>query len=144
MADWHRMRAKYWPDMRGTSDRGKLLGTYILTCKHRVTEGLYYLPVGYIADDLGWTTSVAKKAIAELEERGFITYDHEAQVVLIPKALAYPDQVPKTENHIKGALKELAHVPPSPLQDRFLQIADEYAPLLAEAIRNYNPSASHG
>jgi hypothetical protein len=142
MSRYHLVAPKYWPDMRGLSRDAKLLGLYLLTCEHRNTEGLYYLPLAYMADDLEMSAKVLRKALVELEGRDFISYDESARVLFIHKALTYPSQQPKTDNQVRGAMNALADVPPSPLWDAFGMAAETYAPDLAKAIADHPPNGS--
>jgi len=134
VAQYHRVSPKYWPDMRDLSTSAKLLGLYILTCKHRSTEGLFHLPVAYAAEDMELSVAATRKALRELEAREFVSYDEKAQVLFIHKALTYPGQAPVSEKQVAGAMNALSHVPPSPLWDDFGIAAETHAPQLAEAL----------
>src|SRR5438128_2861858 len=109
-SEHYRVSPRYWSgDRSAWSDREKLLGLYLLTCPHRTTEGLYYLPKGYIGTDLGWTPRQIDEALATLLAVGFVKYDEAAQVVLLPKALKR--QRPTTVKQIAGAVRQLELVP---------------------------------
>ncbi|HWT25843.1 MAG TPA: hypothetical protein VN213_20225 [Solirubrobacteraceae bacterium] len=141
----HRVSPRYWSGARrGWNDREKLLGLYLLTCAHRNTEGLYHLPKGYIATDLGWTPRQVDETIARVTADGLALYDPDAEVVLLPKALKR--QRPNTPLQIRGAVRRLALVPDSPLWEAFLEACDQFAPRLANAIREPDepPPDDHG
>jgi hypothetical protein len=142
-SEHYRVSPRYWSGSRRSwNDREKLLGLYLLTCPHRTTEGLYHLPKGYIATDLGWTTRQVDEALATLLADGFLRYDDEAEVVLLPKALKR--QRPTTVKQIAGAVRSLERVPDSPLWEPFMRACDEFAPPLSEAIRMGIASHSNG
>lgn len=144
MAQYHLVSPKYWPDFRGASKDAKLLGIYVLTCRHRNTEGYYHLPVAYAADDLEMSATAIRKAFSELSDNfGFLEYDDAAQVIFIRKALTYPSQVPKSETQVRGAVNALAHVPPSPLWKSFLAVAATHAPTLRAEFVNGSDTHSH-
>ena len=126
------------------TDDARYIAFYLLTCRHRTTEGLYRLPLSYVAEDTGWELERVQAAITELIEHEFIEYDPQARVVLIVEALKW--QAPSTENHIKGAVRKLEGLPKTPLQSYFLCICDTYATGLADAIRMAFEwdAASHG
>jgi hypothetical protein len=134
MAKYYPVWPKYWRGSRRKwDDRHKLLGLYLLTCEHRNLEGLYYLPAAYIAADIGWSQQTAERTLAGLVTEGFCQYDADAEVVFVPKALAY--QAPKTDNQITGALRSLEAVPSSCLWQAFVNACESHATRLLHAIR---------
>ncbi|HOB11105.1 MAG TPA: hypothetical protein PKY47_04955 [Acetomicrobium sp.] len=50
---------------------------YLWTCSHRKIEGLFELPLGYIASDLNIPIVVVEEKIKLLEEKGFVAYEDE-------------------------------------------------------------------
>lgn len=134
MARYYPVSPLIWTDYtaRSWDDATKLLAHYLLTCPHRNLEGLFRLPLPYIADDLGWKAPKVEKAIRRLEDDGFIARDETTDVVLIRKALKY--QAPKSPKQIKGALAVLSEVPKSSVHPDFIAACDKYAPSLAEAL----------
>lgn len=134
MAKYYRVAPMYWKgDRRHWNDREKLLALYLLTCEHRNLEGFYYLPKGYIATDLKWPEKAVDTLVASLQDKGFLRYDADAEVVLVVAALAH--QAPSTEKQIAGAVAALRQVPSSCLRDDFLKACETHAPSLANAIR---------
>ena len=119
MRDYNRVSPRFWPEAQagGWSDDMKMLGLYLLTCEHRTTEGLYRLPVEYMAADLSgadglgcdlagaWSAERVRQALAQLSADGFVKYDHAARVVFLPRALVY--QAPENPNQRKAAIKSL-------------------------------------
>lgn len=117
----------FWNDakVRTWNDSQQKLALYLLTCDHRNLEGLYKLPVSYIADDTGWSEAKAQKYLDALIAEGFCEYDHEARVILVANALDY--YKPHTIPQLKGAAADLELVPASPLKDRFVSLAEQKA-----------------
>lgn len=142
MAAYFPVSPLYWDDEKVVTwpDAQQLLGIYLLTCKHRNLEGFYKLPLNYIAEDKGWSPAKAKKHLTGLVGEGFVEYDWDAKVVLLPNALKF--YAPSTRPQIKGALADLSMVPATPLKDRFLQRARELAPSLYDALVNGLPDES--
>jgi hypothetical protein len=125
------------PKVRQWPDATFRLAVYLLTCRHRNTEGLYWLPPAYMAIDLGWTEEKVGRCLNELIEDEFVSYDAEAEVVFIRKALKY--QPPTSPQQIKGAIRKLAEVPPHALAEEFVLAAQEYAPNFHAALVNGSP-----
>ena len=131
---WHPKRRHWTDDMR-------LLAMYLLTSPHRNTEGLYYLPLGYIETDLDWgsdrvsdtvcdrvsdrVSHRVSNALSQLEAEGFVEYDYEARVVFLVNALRY--QPPVGPKQITGAVRALRDIPETPLFQRLHEKAIQYA-----------------
>jgi len=145
-ARYYRVSPQYWHHSRDWEDRLRLLGLYVQTCEHRTTEGLYRLPVAYIAADLGWPAKTVESKLADLQCVGFIKYDCKAEVLLLVNALE--TQAPSTDAQIKGAITRLASVPATPLLLALHDLAQVHASGLAEAIRVeigiHSPEHSNG
>jgi len=113
-------------------DDERIMATYLLTCEHRTTEGLFLLPLGYISADLGWSDKRTRKAFDAVVASGLVRYDYDARVCLIVKALKW--QAPANPNQIKAALKKLVPLPDTDLFDGILAAANEHAEKLSEAL----------
>jgi len=132
MASYFRVSPLFWrdPDSKGWPDQQQKLALYLLTSPHRNTEGLYYLPTYYAAEDLGWTPQEVEDWLGRLVQAGFVVRDTKADVVLIPKAMKY--QSPATRKQMIGALRVLEELPENDLMDAFWDCAREFAPKLFE------------
>jgi hypothetical protein len=115
------------------SEDARVLWLYLLTNRHRLAEGLYRLPKGYIETDLGWSGQRLAKPFAELLADGCVRYDENASVVLLVGALAY--QAPDNPNCQKAALRKLAELPETPLLGELLASAQQLCPAFAERLR---------
>lgn len=130
---YYRVSPKFWVDSETWADDTKLLGLYILTCEHRTVEGLFRLPLNYMAGDLGWPRERLAEPLAELLAEGFIEHDPERSLVLIVNAMKY--QCPQNPNMVTHALRLLAPIPPdSPLTSTFKRLAERYCQRLAERL----------
>jgi hypothetical protein len=133
----HRVYPSYWTKNPHWTDDAKLLGLFLLTGSHRRTEGLYRLPVPYMAADLGWPEKRARKALDELIAEGFVAFDERAGVVLILKALKH--QGLDNPNQIKAALDAISELPRTDLLTGLLQAAERFCELFAERLRERFP-----
>ena len=134
MARYYPVSPLFWMDEDVTQldDRGKLLSLYLLTCEHRNLEGLFRLPITYMAEDLGWENRTITAQVKKLQAVGFIGYDTRARVVFLPRALKYHQ--PKTKPQIQGAINDLQAVPETELWPDFLSAAETFAPDLHAAL----------
>jgi hypothetical protein len=132
---YNRVGSRLW--LERWSDDVRLVALYLLTCKHRPTEGIYHLPEAYAATDLRWPCKRYAKAFRALVEDGFVEWDAEAEVVLIVNALKW--QAPANPNQMKGAVKKLKLLPSTTLTKRFAQQVRIHAPALADHIEKHNP-----
>ncbi len=135
MAEHRRISPKFWqdPKVRAWSDQEKLLALYLQTCPHRNTEGLFWLPLAYIAADLGYPIDTVSKGLQALCEAGFVAYDEPSETVLLRKSLKY--QSPAGDKQITGALNTLSNLPPSPLFALLRESAEQFAPEFGKALR---------
>lgn len=141
-----RISPKFWAEVKREdwSDDEIILGLYILTCDHRLTEGLFRLPMPYVCSDLRWTSERLSNPFARLIERGFISYDEAAEVVLITKALKW--QSPATDKQMLGAWRQIEELPSTPLLTLFIDLAETYAKPFGDYLRmryesHLNPQA---
>jgi hypothetical protein len=112
-ARYNKIRWNYWIRSLGWSDDSKLLGLYILTCKHTNIFGCYYLPFGYIYDDLGWSAERLGKPFEELLVNGFIKYDQNARVIWAVEW--FDHNTIDNPNQVIAALGQLKEMPKSSL-----------------------------
>lgn len=132
---YYRVSPKIW--LEPWSDDARTVALYLLTCRHRTIEGLYLLPIGYAAADLEWYPERLAEPFAQLSTAGFLSYDENARVVFIRKALKY--QAPANPNMDKAAARRLALLPETALFVDLLEAARAYCPRLAEALPRLLP-----
>ena len=126
-----RVSPKVWDEQ--WSDDARLLWLYLLTNRHRLAEGLYRLPKGYIEADLGWSAKRLAEPFAELLADGCVKYDEAVSVVFIAGALQY--QAPPNPHCVTAAVRKLAEVPETPLLGDLLASAELFCAPLAERLR---------
>lgn len=135
----HRVGSGIWD--QPWDDDMRLVAVYLMTCRHRVMEGLYRLPPAYGPADMGWKPQRFERAFRALVADGFIEYDQAAQVVWLVNALDW--QAPANPNQARAAVKALAEVPGSPLRDRFIAkavtVSERFAKELAERFPEWLP-----
>jgi len=134
MASYRLIYPKFWRSAKARcwTDEQRLLAVYLLTCEHRNTEGLFYMPLEYASADLGWQPEEVAKWMGTLP--GFVSFDPSADVVFLHNALEH--QPPRSEKHVLGSLNALAAVPATRLWPAFEQSAQRFAPMLHEAFGN--------
>lgn len=135
MAGYQRVYADVWD--QPWSEDARYAAFYLMTCEHRITEGLYRLPIPYAWADLRWTPERFEAAFGELIADGFVEYDRQAQVVLLTGALEL--QQPGNANQITGAVRALDRLPDTPLFQRFHGLAKAFAEPFAKALAKAFP-----
>jgi hypothetical protein len=111
----------------GLGQEAVVVYLYLLTNKHRNSEGLYHLPRAYIAGDLGGLTidlDGINRALEALESENLIAYDYDVDVVFIPDALLL--QPPASPKQLEGAIRKLRDVPITPLLHKLYERAFAY------------------
>lgn len=117
----------FWGDLKrkGVTSEGKLLFSYLLSCPHHNIIGLYYLPLAYVSADLGWGMDTVSKGFAELSEKGFISYDDTAEMVLVRNFLKHN---PLDNGNVeKKAAATAAQVPETTLLQELAEIMEGFA-----------------
>ena len=135
-ATYSRVYHRIWSnkEFRNANPDARFAALYLLSCPHRNTEGLFRLPIPFAMFDLQWDQQRTETAFAALETMGFIERDEDNDLVLLVNALKW--QPPAGTPRIKGAVNAMSELPDSPLNSRFLGIADELCPELAERLRD--------
>lgn len=151
-AAYHPVAPAVWDRaMRSLSPEAKLVRLYVLTCPTRVSEGLFALPLGHAAHDLGLDVETVMLALEELDAAGLVSYDRDAEVVLDRTALRFtPLKMgrnkrtgePTPDSRIAGALRQYANVPASPLKLELMRLAREHSWAFYEALADANPVES--
>lgn len=131
MSRYYRVGPAIWDE--NWTDDVRYMAFYLLTCRHRNTEGLYRLPMSYVVEDLGWTQKRVARAFDALVEDGFVMHDPDARVVFIVKA---PDwQGSKNGNQITGGIRAITEVPPSRLDEPFVKAWERVSKGFSDELR---------
>jgi hypothetical protein len=149
MTAYHPVYPAVWDrTMRELGHAAQLVRCYLLTCPSRASEGLFHMPVGIVAHDLGLTAEQVTKALAELIEGQLVDHDPDAEVVLDRTALRFTPLrngvdretgETKVDKRIAGAIRKLRQVPPTRLLHELHRLAVEHSPDLAVAIESEWP-----
>lgn len=110
---------------------------YLITCRHRATEGLFSLHKSYVVADTGLSIEAVDKAFDVLLEAAYISYDDENNVVLDRCALR--DYEPKGKSQITGALNRVEEVPDCSLKGEFFDLARDLTPDFAQELLDEFP-----
>lgn len=109
--DYGRVYGTFWSSKTtaSMSDDGKLLSLYLMTCPHSTITGVFRLPDGYVAEDLGWSSERVAKGFAELFRKGFANRCETTKWVWVRKHLEW--NRPENPNQRKAAAKVALSVP---------------------------------
>jgi hypothetical protein len=111
--DYGRVHSTFWssPTIAPLSDTGRLLALYLMTCSHNTIAGVFRLPDGYIAEDMGWDAERVAKGFGELLHNGFADRCPTTKWVWVRKHLEW--NPPDNPNQRKAVEKVIASVPES-------------------------------
>lgn len=115
----------------------KNVAAYLVTCERRTTEGLFWLPLEYAIKDVGWPAKRFKAAFHELQRVGFVAYDQECEVCLLPDALEV--QAPVNDNQAKGAARAVREIPACALRERWVSLVERLSERLTKALHQELP-----
>lgn len=113
MRDYGKVHSTFWSSgtINTLSDDGKLLALYLMTCGHGTIAGVFRLPDGYVAEDLGttWPAQRVADAFDQLATSGFARRCTASKWVWIVKHLEW--NKPENPNQRKAARKVAVSVP---------------------------------
>jgi hypothetical protein len=111
MRDYGRVHATFWtsPTISPLTDTGRLLALYLMTCSHNTIAGVFRLPDGYIAEDMGWNSQRVGEGFGELSPNGFAQRCPVTKWVWIMKHLEW--NRPENPNQWKAVTKIIASIP---------------------------------
>jgi hypothetical protein len=141
MRDYGKVYSTFWSsETTGRlSDDGKLLALYLMTCGHSTIAGVFRLPDGYVAEDLGWPSERVAQGFAELFAQGFADRCATTKWVWVRKHLEW--NKPENPNQRKSAAKIALSVPDScSWKLDFMRVSGEVLALSTD--QESNPSAT--
>lgn len=111
MRDYGKVYATFWSSQttHTLSDDGKLLALYLMTCSHSTIAGVFRLPDGYVAEDIGWDQPRVQQGFAELFAKGFANRCETTKWVWVVKHLEW--NKPENPNQRKSAAKIAQSIP---------------------------------
>jgi hypothetical protein len=103
MRDYGKVYATFWSSQttHTLSDDGKLLALYLMTCSHNTIAGVFRLPDGYVAEDIGWDNGRVRKGFKELLTKCFANRCETTKWVWVVKHLDW--NKPENPNQRKSA-----------------------------------------
>jgi len=141
MRDYGKVYGTFWSSQttHTLSDDGKLLALYLMTCSHNTIAGVFRLPDGYVAEDIGWDSARVQQGFVELLAKGFANRCATTKWVWVVKHLEW--NKPENPNQRKSAAKIAQSVPAEcAWKLDFMRVCAE--PLGLEAPESPNPSAT--
>ena len=113
MRTYGQIQTAFWvnPEIKELSSEAKLLATYLLTSPHSNGIGCYYLPDGYVMEDLSWKHETVSKRYAELFQNGFMKRCEQSKYILIYKFIKWNPI--SSSNVAKAREREFLSVPKS-------------------------------
>lgn len=111
MRDYGRVYGTFWSSQTtgNMGDDGKLLALYLMTCSHSTIAGVFRLPDGYVAEDLGWPSERVRRGFEELFDKGFANRCETTKWVWVNKHLEW--NKPENPNQRKSAAKIAQGIP---------------------------------
>lgn len=91
MRDYGKIYSAIWSsaDFRALTEDGQKLALYLLTSGHATMLGCYFLPDGYICEDIGWSSERVRGAMADCIAKCFVERDVTTRWVLVVKFLRW-------------------------------------------------------
>ncbi len=86
---------------------------YLWTCQHRKIEGLFELPLGYVASDLNITIEVAEEKMKLLEAKGYIAYEDDVVLIMGYMSVQNKLQGKIPVDTVKGIINDINELEPS-------------------------------
>lgn len=105
------------PGFTGLTKSARELVLYLLTGPQTNRIGLFHLSAATASEDLSVSIETVRKGLADVAVTFGWTFDGRARVFFIPSWWRW--NPPANENVLKGNLKDLNEIPPSPLVERF-------------------------
>jgi hypothetical protein len=115
---WYDSKVENW------DFESKFFALYLLTNHHSNSEGLYKLPLAYIAFDLKLEEKRIRDLLNCLIQAGFISYDEQNSIIFIKKSLKY--NAIKNKNQQIAAFNRVANLKHSYLFNKFIKAAETY------------------
>lgn len=125
---YNKIQDNFWIDekVKNWDFKTRMIALYLLSNQHSISEGLYHLPLSYMAEDMCLKKEEILEGVNKLSADNFIKYDKDNSIILIINALKY--QPLNNINHYKSALNKLEALPTSPLLQCFIEQAELYNP----------------
>ena len=116
---YRRLETSFWADedVRSLSDDAKLLCLFIRTGPHTTSvPGLWSAGQLALAEKLGWSSRIFRKAFDALHDRGLVEADWQAGVIFVPRVLDVDP--PASPDAIRGWRDTWSEIPACVLKTR--------------------------
>jgi len=139
-ATYHNVSPEIWTrQLRAISNESKVVYFYILTCRERVSEGLFSLSPESLAAAVSLDLSDVFLAIEELQMAGLITWDIDSELVLDRNALRTnpvpgPRPGKRPDGRAAAFAKRFVRLPRASILNEFLALAAMHSPYLVRVI----------
>ena len=119
MRDYSKISPKFW--LSGTGRKIKATGVnaqvgalYLMSSPHANMIGVYYLPISFMAHEIGITIEVSSGVIQGLSDVGFCTYDESFEYVWVHEMAFYQigGQLKQNDKRIKCINSLYQNLPP--------------------------------
>jgi uncharacterized phage protein (TIGR02220 family) len=91
----------------------QLLSHYLISCPHSTMIGVYYLPLALVVHETGLPLEAASKAMQQLIEIGFCSYDEAMEYVWVHNMASYQIaiQLKPNDNRVKNIIDLYKNLP---------------------------------
>lgn len=116
----------FWTGKTGRKLRAdrdsQVIALYLMTNPHSHQTGLYYLPLMYLANEVGITTEGARKALLTLAEDEFCRYDEASEWVWVCEMAAWQigTDLKDTDKRALGVQQYVESAPSLPFTKAFI------------------------
>jgi uncharacterized phage protein (TIGR02220 family) len=128
MREFAKISPQIWIDEQGRKIKklgldAKLISLYLMTNPHANMIGVYYLPVSFIAHEVGLSVEQAEYAIYKLCEVDFCSYDIETEYIWVHEMgmTQISSQLKSKDHRVKGVNEAFNALPELPFNRRFFE-----------------------
>lgn len=128
MREFAKISPQIWIDDQGRKIKKlgletKLVSLYLMTNPHANMIGVYYLPISFIAHEIGLTLEQAESAIYKLCQIDFCSYDTETEYVWVHEMgmTQISSQLKSKDHRVKGLNEAFNALPELPFKRHFFE-----------------------
>ncbi len=142
MREYATVAPQFWTGTTGRAIRAagrdvQVIALYLMTCPSATMIGLFYLPLLTLCHEIGISTSAACRALKQLEELGFASYDAASEHVFVREMARFQiaESLQPGDKRVKGIIRALKAV-------RVVRFVREFQTKYATAFHLHNGVAS--
>lgn len=128
MREFAKISPQIWIDEQGRKIKklglnAKLISIYLMTNPHANMIGVYYLPISFIAHEVGLSIEQAETAIVSLCQIDFCSYDADTEYVWVHEMgmTQISPQLKAKDHRVKGVNEAFNSLPELPFKQRFFE-----------------------